>query len=164
MQPDSRPIEGVPGDTAGTGLEPPRTGGQKQSDLCRLIRNLRYAKGLGSEELAALARISRTALHQIESGRTEQPRAATLLKLARALGVAPEDLMRKGVIQDGQATHSPGPILLADESQAGHAIHRDQEIDRQFRVLLTTFWREPLALIVECAYRILAESHNMQGS
>lgn len=164
MHPNPPPVEGEPGGADVTGLEPPRTGGQKQSDLCRLIRNLRYAKGLGSEELATLANISRTALHQIESGRTEQPRAATLLKLARALEVAPEELLREGGAGDGPATHAPGPILHVGESQVRRVPLRDQEVDRQFRILLTTLWREPLALIVENAYRILIEARDMQGS
>ena len=50
--------------------------------LSRRIRDLRYAKGWGPDDLASRAKISRTALYQIESGKTELPRAATLRRIA----------------------------------------------------------------------------------
>jgi transcriptional regulator with XRE-family HTH domain len=61
--------------------------------LSKKIRDLRYAKGWGPDDLASRAKISRTALYQIESGKTELPRAATLRRIARALGVLPENLL-----------------------------------------------------------------------
>jgi transcriptional regulator with XRE-family HTH domain len=62
-------------------------------DLSRRIRHLRYGKGWGTDELAAHANISRTALIQIENGRTRNPQAGTLRKLSRALGVPLERLL-----------------------------------------------------------------------
>ncbi len=61
--------------------------------LAQRVRDLRYAKGWGPDDLAVRAEISRTALYQIESGRTELPRAATLRRIALALGVSTEELL-----------------------------------------------------------------------
>lgn len=60
--------------------------------LAKRIRDYRYIKGWGPDELANRAQISRTALYQIESGKTELPRAATLRRIARALDV-PMDIL-----------------------------------------------------------------------
>ena len=51
------------------------------------VRKLRYGKGWGPDELAKASGISRTALYQIEAGKSDYPRAGTLGKLAGALGV-----------------------------------------------------------------------------
>ena len=42
--------------------------------LAQRVRDYRYSKGWGPDELAGRAAISRTALYQIESGKTELPR------------------------------------------------------------------------------------------
>src|SRR3954452_20665070 len=56
--------------------------------LAQRVRDYRYSKGWGPDELANRASISRTALYQIESGKTELPRAATLRRSAEALDVS----------------------------------------------------------------------------
>ena len=55
--------------------------------LAQRVRDIRYAKGWGPDELANRAEISRTALYQIESGKTGLPRAGTLRRIAVALEV-----------------------------------------------------------------------------
>src|SRR3954447_25828942 len=55
--------------------------------MAKRIRDCRYAKGWGPDELATRAEISRTALYQIECGKTETPRAGTLQRIAQALEV-----------------------------------------------------------------------------
>ena len=62
-------------------------------NLSRRIRDLRYAKGWGPDELASRAKISRTALYQIERGNTSKPQAGTLRRISRALGVPLEILL-----------------------------------------------------------------------
>src|SRR3984885_2295793 len=64
--------------------------------LAQRVRDCRYSKGWGPDELANRAEISRTALYQIESGRTELPRAGTLRRIAIALEVPMEDLLGTG--------------------------------------------------------------------
>ena len=49
-------------------------------NLAKRIRDLRYSKGWGPDELANRAKISRTALYQIERGNTSKPQAGTLAK------------------------------------------------------------------------------------
>src|SRR3954465_448507 len=61
--------------------------------LAKRIRDCRYAKGWGPDELALRAEISRTALYQIERGKTETPRAGTLRRIARALDVSLDALL-----------------------------------------------------------------------
>jgi transcriptional regulator with XRE-family HTH domain len=61
--------------------------------LAQRVRDFRYSKGWGPDELANRAEISRTALYQIESGKTELPRAGTLRRIAVALEVPMEDLL-----------------------------------------------------------------------
>ncbi len=61
--------------------------------LAQRVREIRYAKGWGPDELANRADISRTALYQIESGKTGLPRAGTLRRIAVALDVPMEDLL-----------------------------------------------------------------------
>lgn len=63
--------------------------------LAQRVRDHRYTKGWGPDELASRAAISRTALYQIESGKTELPRAGTLRRIALALDVSMELLLGK---------------------------------------------------------------------
>src|SRR6476661_7469692 len=64
--------------------------------LAQRVRDFRYTKGWGPDELASRAAISRTALYQIESGKTELPRAGTLRRIALALDVSMETLLGHG--------------------------------------------------------------------
>jgi transcriptional regulator with XRE-family HTH domain len=61
--------------------------------LAQRVRDCRYSKGWGPDELASRAAISRTALYQIESGKTELPRAGTLRRIALALDVSMDALL-----------------------------------------------------------------------
>lgn len=67
--------------------------------LAQRVRDYRYSKGWGPDELASRAEISRTALYQIESGKTELPRAGTLRRIALALEVSMETLL--GHVESG---------------------------------------------------------------
>lgn len=68
--------------------------------LAQRVREYRYSKGWGPDELASRAEISRTALYQIESGKTELPRAGTLRRIAIALDVPMEELLGNGLETD----------------------------------------------------------------
>jgi len=70
--------------------------------LAQRVRDFRYSKGWGPDELASRAEISRTALYQIESGKTGLPRAGTLRRIAVALDVSMDDLL-------GHAEAAPHP-------------------------------------------------------
>lgn len=72
--------------------------------LAQRIRDFRYAKGWGPDELAHRAEISRTALYQIESGKTALPRAGTLRRIASALEVSMDQLLG----EDSPAKPRPG--------------------------------------------------------
>src|SRR4051794_8690915 len=83
--------------------------------LAQRVRDFRYSKGWGPDELASRAEISRTALYQIESGKTGLPRAGTLRRIAVALDVPMEDLLGNEI----EAT--PAPITSAERNQPARA-------------------------------------------
>jgi transcriptional regulator with XRE-family HTH domain len=130
--------------------------------LSKRIRDLRYIKGWGPDDLANRAKISRTALYQIESGKTELPRAATLRRIARALGVAPESLLLEAEPIPAGAGHvSPEPSAAGSgaESRPGGPLQgyslRELELERKFRVLLASPLSDGVARIIEESYRML---------
>src|SRR5215469_8245155 len=61
--------------------------------LAQRVRDIRFAKGWGADELANRAEISRTALYQIENGKTSLPRAGTLRRIAEALEIPLQNLL-----------------------------------------------------------------------
>jgi transcriptional regulator with XRE-family HTH domain len=80
--------------------------------LAQRVRDFRYSKGWGPDELASRAEISRTALYQIESGKTGLPRAGTLRRIAVALDVSMDDLLG----------HVEAPSHAANNSNGDHAL------------------------------------------
>jgi transcriptional regulator with XRE-family HTH domain len=84
--------------------------------LAQRIREFRYSRGWGPDELASRAEISRTALYQIESGKTELPRAGTLRRIAVALDVPMEVLL--GSSSDSET------VLPSDDRQAAGRVSR----------------------------------------
>jgi transcriptional regulator with XRE-family HTH domain len=132
--------------------------------LAQRVRDQRYAKGWGPDELASRAAISRTALYQIECGKTEQPRAATLRRIAQALDIAIESLLgpHLGIISGGWSeTDAPSLPLPAENLHAARFRIEDvsapagNDLDRKFHELLASPLGEGVARIVEESYRIL---------
>lgn len=60
----------------------------------RLIERLRSDRGLSQAEACRLAGVSRATWSTLESGATANPRAATKVRVARALGVPPSRIWR----------------------------------------------------------------------
>ena len=147
--------------------------------LAQRVIDCRYAKGWGPDELASRAAISRTALYQIESGKTERPRAGTLRRIAEALSVSTETLLgpKNGlgtvsVPWSGEMASITSPRLPTDPRMEADSIRfapispgpfangpwatsREREIERKFAELLRTPLGEGLARIVEESYRLL---------
>jgi len=134
--------------------------------LAQSVRDHRYSKGWGPDELASRASISRTALYQIESGKTEQPRAATLRRIAQALDIPTEALLgpHLGVISFGgnaaELTNAfrspeitPAPVRFRLDEPAPSS--RNGELDRKFREVLASPLGEGVARIVEETHRFL---------
>lgn len=126
-------------------------------NLSRRIRDLRYAKGWGPDELASRAKISRTALYQIERGNTSKPQAGTLRRISRALGVPLEVLLETTPV----SSHDPAPeasesVMTTPLSAARvGSSDRGEELLEKFRLLLTSPMAEGVARIVEESYRLL---------
>lgn len=57
-----------------------------------MITDARRRLGLTQDELAARSGIDQTTISSLETGRKRQPRFDTVLRLAKALNVAPEQL------------------------------------------------------------------------
>lgn len=140
--------------------------------LAQRVRDQRYAKGWGPDELASRASISRTALYQIESGKTEQPRAATVRRIAQALDIPTEVLLgpNLGVVGVWPGVEPTAPTsgmgVTSVEPTAGNPpvrfrfndmtrqTYRDRELERKLYELLDSPLGEGVA-------RILEESHRM---
>lgn len=67
--------------------------GQSES-LASYLRRSREASGLSQDELVRRTGLSLSTIRKMEDGRTANPGVFTLLKVWRALGLAPESLMR----------------------------------------------------------------------
>jgi transcriptional regulator with XRE-family HTH domain len=131
-------------------------------NLSRRIRDLRYAKGWGPDELAGRAKISRTALYQIERGNTSKPQAGTLRRISRALGVPLEILLETTPVSTEIDTEStvnatsptPTPASLVVVGRAASS-DRAEELLEKFRLLLGSPLAEGVARIVEESFRLL---------
>jgi transcriptional regulator with XRE-family HTH domain len=131
-------------------------------ELSKRIRDLRYAKGWGPDELASRAKISRTALYQIERGNTSKPQAGTLRRISRALGVPLEALLEITPLSTQEPTGDGGesgvgvpaamPALGGGRVSSGD---RAEELLEKFRLLLSSPMAEGVARIVEESFRLL---------
>ena len=131
-------------------------------ELSKRIRDLRYAKGWGPDELASRAKISRTALYQIERGNTSKPQAGTLRRISRALGVPLEVLLDMEPLghHDGPSGELGGMVMPAPMASSAMAVRmpsadRAEELLEKFRLLLASPLAEGVARIVEESFRLL---------
>ena len=63
-------------------------------NLAKNITRLRKAKGISQEKLARLADVANNTLIKMESGENQNPTLDTLKKVAKALGVSVDDLIK----------------------------------------------------------------------
>ena len=63
-------------------------------NLANNIKKLREAEGLSQEKLARLADVANNTLIKMESGENENPTLDTLKKVAKALDVSVDDLIK----------------------------------------------------------------------
>jgi len=136
-------------------------------NLAKRIRDLRYAKGWGPDELASRAKISRTALYQIERGNTSKPQAGTLRRISRALGVPLEILLDSTPLlgetgEPEEATPTPQPSYAPSPYAGGvERVERSglgdrgEELMEKFRLLLSSPLADGVARIVEESFRLL---------
>ena len=66
----------------------------KDKMLAKRIRELRNKKGLSQEKLARLADVSYNTIVKIESGESENPTIKTMARIARALGISLDALIK----------------------------------------------------------------------
>ena len=64
------------------------------STIAKNIKKYRKEKGLSQDKLSRLADISHATIIKIESGGIQSPTIDTVQKIAKALGVGLEDLMK----------------------------------------------------------------------
>ena len=62
--------------------------------VAKNIKKLRKAKGLSQDRLSRLADVSHATIIKIESGGIQSPTIDTVQKIAKALGVGVEDLLK----------------------------------------------------------------------
>jgi transcriptional regulator with XRE-family HTH domain len=87
--------------------------------LSRRIKSLREGADLSQQEVAERGELSLSLVAKLEQGKKADPRASTLLALARALGVRPgvllDDLFPPGADADGEADPEEIAERVADE-------------------------------------------------
>ena len=66
----------------------------KTTTIAKNIKKYRKEKGLSQDKLARLADIAHATVIKIESGGIQSPTIDTVQKIAKALGVGLEDLMK----------------------------------------------------------------------
>jgi transcriptional regulator with XRE-family HTH domain len=131
--------------------------------LAKRIRTLRYARGMGLIELATRAKISKTAMYQIEQGIISMPRARTLLKISQALDVPLEVLLDVKPITPsdgddasiGVVTPIPAMNSPAASTRRSSGGDRVGVLMEKLRVLLASPLAEGVARIVDESYRLL---------
>ena len=64
------------------------------SNLAKNLRKMRETKGLSQERLARLAEVANNTIVKIEAGKNKNPTLDTLKKIARALEVSVDDLIK----------------------------------------------------------------------
>ena len=64
------------------------------SNITKTLRKLRKAKGLSQEKLARLADVANNTIIKIEAGKNQNPTLETLKKVAQALGVSVDNLIK----------------------------------------------------------------------
>jgi transcriptional regulator with XRE-family HTH domain len=75
--------------------------------LGKNLRRLRKAAGMTQQELAVAAGLNASIVAQIEQGRNTDPRASTLLALARALSTTVDELFREPARPPGGDDDTP---------------------------------------------------------
>jgi len=65
-----------------------------KNDIAKTVKRLREKAGLSQEKLARLADVSNNTLINIEAGKQDNPTIETLKKIAKALNVPIEDLIK----------------------------------------------------------------------
>lgn len=146
--------------------------------IAKRVRDYRYAKGWGPDELAHRAEISRTALYQIECGKTETPRAGTLKRIAKALDVSIETLLgheEAGAFEVGRLAPAAEPVAASSaaalaDAEAATLRTRDVvrrlspahegELHRKFHELLASSASDSIVRIIEESYRLLGPHRN----
>ena len=76
------------------------------------IRDLRLKKNMTPTQLASAAGMTDSAIHQLEDGRSKAPSFQNGVRLARALGVSPEELAF------GKTRPGDAPISIEDRLSA----------------------------------------------
>jgi len=64
------------------------------SNITKTLRKLRKVKGLSQEKLARLADVANNTIIKIEAGKNQNPTLDTLKKIAKALKVSIDDLIK----------------------------------------------------------------------
>jgi len=68
---------------------------KEMSTIAKNIKKYRAKLGISQDKLSKLAGITLHTITKIESGATPDPRIETVKKIAEALGVSIDDLMKK---------------------------------------------------------------------
>ncbi len=127
------------------------------------VRRLRLEKGWNQNELAFHADLAPSVISLVETGRRE-PNAATLRKLANALGVEIPDLFRRPEAPKVEAPHSPEPEKASEEERRylralfGSWAHHIDDQNAKWGPLLRDLPEDPTAEEYESGCKVIEEA------
>jgi len=79
-----------------------------QDFIAKALKNYRMQRNMTQADLSREADVSLRIINYIESGEQLNPKLVTLTKLARALGVSVEDLLRNARTSSSKKTNDDG--------------------------------------------------------
>jgi len=65
-----------------------------KNDISKTVKRLREKRGISQEKLARLADVSNNTIINIEAGKQDNPTIETLKKIAKALEIGVDDLIK----------------------------------------------------------------------
>ncbi len=120
-----------------------REDGLARVDLGERIATLREEQALTQADLAERARISPSTLSQIESGKVPRPHVGTIRKIARALGVEPQDLRKTEELAGAGKAEAleTGPPRVSKERLEEHFENTQQAEVDYLDWVIADLWR-----------------------
>lgn len=100
------------------------------------LKELREKRGFGVNQLGAYSGVSATLISKIENGHRGKPKPNTIMKLAAALKVPYEDLMRLAGYLDNEILNDKAKIAVENPKYARLSKEKKKLIDDMIDALL----------------------------
>jgi transcriptional regulator with XRE-family HTH domain len=109
-------------------------------DIGKNIREMRESQGLMVSEVARRAGLTVSGVTSIETGRVQRPAVQTVVRLARALGVEPGDLLKE----------EPTTVEKADAPPPESLVQLEPKLERLFTLIREEVRNDRLDTVMSC--------------